>query len=158
MAATKHSRRGALGILATAPVSLLPALAVMQCSQPARAGQSADSAILSAWRDRQNTLVEIEKRGPYQSAETHSPSLIDRFDRAEQVISEATATTLQGLLAKLWVAFSFQGVVASEADREFSNAILHADIASVEAMLDQVDFNHIVLFGVIKSLSKMVEA
>jgi hypothetical protein len=158
MTGTTHNRRSALGILATGPIALLPALAVMQCSQPARAEQSADGAILSAWRDRQAALEQIEKRGLYQSAETHSPALIERFDRAEMIVHEATATTLPGLLAKLWVAFSHQGTIACEADRAFHNAVLRADVAGVEAMLPQVDFDREAIFGVIKSLSQMMEA
>ena len=47
------SRRSALGILATGPVAMLPALAVMQCSAPAdasHAGLEAELARFSAVR------------------------------------------------------------------------------------------------------------
>ncbi|MBO9377424.1 hypothetical protein GG804_11655 [Sphingomonas histidinilytica] len=159
MATTETTRRSALGILATGPIAMLPALAVMQCSEPADAAPIGNDAnLLAAWADRQSALMQIEARGSFFDSETHSPELADAFDEAELQVCELPATTSAGLLAKLWVAFSLQGAIRDEDDRLLHDAVRRADFDAVAANVEKLDHDRQVMFGVVKSLKAMVEA
>jgi len=70
MGATQHNRRSALGILATGPVALLPALAVMQCSG------KADAATISPAIDKLIEEYGTLDRQYWHFIETiHDPAL-----------------------------------------------------------------------------------
>ena len=77
---THRSRRSALGILATGPIALLPALAVMQCSARAEAtviGRSAWSIAFERWQKADRladdylvkiynpAMAELDQRAPF---------------------------------------------------------------------------------------------
>jgi hypothetical protein len=96
------SRRAALtGIGLAGATAMLP---ITAASLPKGGG---DAEILAAWKVRQAALAKIESRDTYFDAETHSPVEAELFDKADQAITKATATTLQGLLAQAWVALSY---------------------------------------------------
>ncbi|QTH21709.1 hypothetical protein HRJ34_25985 [Rhizorhabdus wittichii] len=80
MGTTETTRRSALGILATGPLAMLPALAVMSCSQKVEAGLiSPDvSSRLAAYREAQREMQRY-------SAEIATPTS-DAFKRAAGAI------------------------------------------------------------------------
>ena len=96
------SRRAALTDLALAGGAALAPVAIAWLPKA-----SGDSEILAAWKVRQAALTKIEQRGSYFHAEEHSPVKSALFDKADEAITAATATTPRGLLAQAWVALSY---------------------------------------------------
>lgn len=100
MAATKHSRRGALGILATSPVSLLPALAVMQCSQPVEAGASAAWMTATASYERarrERNRFNDEQFGPADLAHDRGQISFADYSRVEEELTRLDLATMAAL-------------------------------------------------------------
>lgn len=99
MATPETTRRSALGILATGPLAMLPALAVMQCSEPANAGTdpSGIEAIFAQWK------------GAYLAANTSHPddsAILKLLDQSEQRIFESAEQSPRVAEIHLWIALS----------------------------------------------------
>ena len=119
-----------------------------------------DGAILAAWNVRQFALAEIEARGTFQKAEENAPDLAAIFDEADTRISEATAHTLPGLLAKAWVAWSYVGTAYTEQDARLHDLIRRANLTAFRREYgddaQNLDWEHANQFRLIVSLAGMV--
>lgn len=146
------SRRRAVAALA---VGAAPALAAATALP---VNQAQDAELLSTWELRQRTLAQIEQRGPFHMSEWHSPKQTEIFDEAETRIVDLPAVTPQGLLAKLWVAFSHVGDIRSEEDRVVHGAIRRADIDDVRPFMDEADLELEAVFRTIDALTAIVES
>jgi hypothetical protein len=151
MGAYEISRRRAVAALA---VGAAPALAAATALP---ANQTQDAELLATWELRQRTLAQIEQRGPFRASEWHSPKETKIFDDAEVRIVASPALTPRGVLAKLWVAFSYVGDVHSEEDHIVHGAIRRADIDDVRPFMDDADFELEAVFKTIEALTAIVE-
>ena len=120
---------------------------------------SPDRELIEAWNARQTAFATIEGAGSYYSARTHSPVALSEHEQADAAVYSGDAKTLEGVLAKLWVAISYCGdKLASETDYMVSDAILRADLDDVDAFRDHLDCGQEFLFHAIKNVTAMVEA
>ena len=123
---------------------------------PARvfAGEDKDPAV-ALWNRRQGALAAIELQCRFYSA---SEAQIELLAEAEDALDDTTpAQSLQGVLAKMWVALSHSGgAVKCENDRAESDAIRRADTAEVAAFIKNWDAEAQYLFSAICDLERII--
>lgn len=89
MGGTTHNRRSALGILATGPVAMLPALAVMQCSAKAEAASTSPiiAERISAYRtiDRQYWHFVETVHDPAMAALMKAQAAVPHYETSRQL-------------------------------------------------------------------------
>lgn len=123
---------------------------------PARifAGADKDPAV-ALWNQRQTALAAIEREGRYFDA---SEEQLSAFSDAEDALDATTpAQSLEGVLAKMWVALGFcGGRIETEDDRAESDAIRRADAAEVAVFIDQWDAEAQYLFSAVRGLERLI--
>ena len=145
---TQTSRRALIGgVGIAAAVALAPEIA-------ARSATGKDAELLARWGVRQNTYLRIVAKGPYFTAETHSPELSHLHDAQEMPIVSMTAQTIRGALAQAWLAWDAQGQVRHEDDRKRYGLIHAADFDALADMerRKELDWDDSTMFAVIRSL------
>lgn len=116
------------------------------------ADDSPDKMILGFWNVRQNILATIESRGSFYNSEAHSSAETADFDNLENMIPKMPALTVEGVMAKLWIAMGHCGDGWSLERRAQGDAIRRADFDEVEAFEDQLDYNAQAIFRAICDL------
>jgi hypothetical protein len=102
------------------------------------------------------TLAAIEMRcGGFYHAEQVSPKLAEEFDEIDEAFRFVRAETLQGILAKLWVALEYSlGPIRSEQERADHDSIRRGDTDEVAAFSRNFDFGPEILFGAILDIER----
>lgn len=112
-----------------------------------------DKALLTCWNHRQQLLAVIETAGRFYDADITCPGKSEAFDLLESSIPKMPALTVQGVIAKLWIALAHTGPHCSnEIIRAESDTIRRADFAEVEAFEDRLDFEQEAIFQTIRDL------
>lgn len=143
-------------LLAAAPAAASIAL-VIPSTAYALARGNPDAELLAAWEVRNRSIAAIERHGTFFDAEDTSPAEAEAFDLATEFIGHADAHTLQGVLAKLWVAMEACGsFVSNDAQREHQNITRRANIADVAAIDSELEWDHRAVFTTIKSVAAQI--
>jgi hypothetical protein len=117
-----------------------------------------DDPAVKAWNVRQRMLSEIERKGSYFDANTTAPEINRLLDTAEESFRFVQAVTLQGVLAKLWVALSHLGGVCRRNDDHLEHdAVRRADTNEVSTFIREWDFGEEVLFGAIVDIERALQ-
>jgi hypothetical protein len=106
----------------------------------------------------QNTLAKIEARGTFYSAESHSPNVVEEYDTLNDLVGKRLAATVQGALAKAWVAWSANTVGGSEKKRRFGDLVRRRDLNALATMENELDWEHHTMLTLIQSLTHISEA
>jgi hypothetical protein len=127
-------------------------------------GDKDDNAV-KAWNKRQASLSAIEANGTFFGAEGTSPEQAELFDTMEEAFRFVPAQTVQGILAKLWVALAHfgpppinckdearRGEVQAEHD-----AVRRGDFDEVSTFIGGWDFGEEVLFSAIRDLERWTQ-
>jgi hypothetical protein len=116
-----------------------------------------DKGLLGAERQRLRTLAMIEARGSFYESNSHSSLEAHEYDWAEDAVGRTLATTLEGILAKAWVAWASNTDGGSEENRQFGDIVRRRDLASLEPMEEDLDWNDHTMLTLVRSLVQMLE-
>jgi hypothetical protein len=118
---------------------------------------SGDDELLKADQRMLTTLAAIEAHGTFFDAETTSPDEICEYDVANDHVGRAVASTIEGVLAKAWVAWSSHTVGGSEELLRFGDLVRRRDLATLKQMEDELDWEHHTMLTLIRSLTNMLQ-
>lgn len=121
---------------------------------------SPDEALLRAWNGRQTALATIEGRGTFFDGEQHSPTELSVFDAMEEAMRHLRAKTIEGVLAKLWLAMSHMGDGFTEATSNLSDTVRRVDVDALEGseVTAAFDFAQEVVFDAIKAVTSLAQS
>lgn len=127
---------------------------IRACHSP-EADSHSDEAILAADKRMQRALGVIETRGIFFDCESHSPKEANEHSDAEDMIGRALATTPAGALVKAWIAWSTITNGFTEKNRHFGDIVRRRDLARLEAMSDELDWEHQTMLSLVRSLRQI---
>src|SRR5690242_8287088 len=112
-----------------------------------------DSTLLAAWAEykRLQTINYSVEDFPAGGFDTEDAFYAAR-DVTEIAIEQARATTIPGIVAKLWL-----GLLHTDQDRDFDRAASCGDVASIFAGYDDLDWDKKLIVGAIRDLEAMAE-
>lgn len=115
----------------------------------------ADETLLMSDELLRRSLLAIERRGTFYDAEQHSAADVKEFDAAQDCVGKHLATTIDGILAKAWVAWSAITEGGSDAKLRFGDMVRRRDLHALELLQPALDWEHQTMLTLVCSLTEM---